>query len=296
MKTFLALMTFFTISACASAAAYKDLDVKDFAKLIEQPGVVILDVRTEEEFAGGHIPGAVNIDVNGDDFAQKAQAQIGKDAVVAVYCRSGKRSANACGILTQNGYTQVNNLSTGIIGWTNAGRVTSTSQTEDMIYARRSVRKYKSQRLDRDILIQILNSGVNAPNGQGRQAYEICVVDDPELLQQMSASVYGANSSRSLFYGAPCVVFIANDSSYDMSQVDCGLLGENIILSAQTRGIASICLGAPIRQMKQSKDCAPFIGRMKFSEGYDLLYCIALGIADEAPAAKARKPEKVRFM
>lgn len=46
-----------------------------------------------------------------------------------------------------------------------------------------------------------------------------------------------------MFNNAPTVVFIANDPAYDMSQMDCGLLGENMILSAWSMGIGSCCLG-----------------------------------------------------
>lgn len=162
---------------------------------------------------------------------------------------------------------------------------------ENTIMERRSIRKYTDQAVDRELLDQILKCGINAPNGQGRQAYEVRVVDSPALLKEMSDAAGGT-----LFFNAPCVVFIANDTSYDMSQVDCGLLGENIILSAWSHGIGSCCLARPVRQMKTAEACRPYIERMGFSDGYELLYCISLGYPDEAPAAKPRKTEKVQFV
>ena len=181
----------------------------------------------------------------------------------------------------------------------------SASQAvEDIIMSRRSVRKYLDRTVSREILDEILYAGINAPNGQNRQAYEVRVVDDRDFLEAVSSAVLSEGSevatprsaTGGLFFNAPCVVFIANDTSYDMSQVDCGLLGENLILSAWSRGIGSCCLAGPVRQMKASEACAPLIRQMGFSEGYNLLYCISLGYPDESPAAKPRKTEKIRYV
>ena len=70
-----------------------------------------------------------------------------------------------------------------------------------------------------------------------------------------------------MFNNAPTVVFIANDPAYDMSQIDCGLLGENMILSAWSMGIGSCCLGGPVRFMK-SPAAAEYMKQLGFSEGH----------------------------
>lgn len=184
----------------------------------------------------------------------------------------------------------------------------NASQTlESIIMSRRSIRRYTACPISRDTLDIILNSGLNAPNGQNRQAYEIRVVGNPEFLAEISAAVQtgdshavdaagSATSAESIFHGAPCVLFLANDTSYDMSQVDCGLLGENMILTAWSMGIGSCCMAGPVRQMKDSEACAPLIGKMGFSEGYNLLYCIVMGYPDESPSARPRKTEKIRYV
>lgn len=81
-----------------------------------------------------------------------------------------------------------------------------------------------------------------------------------------------------------------------MSQVDCGLLGENIILSAWSKGIGSCCLGSSARWIKDSPSAKPYLDKMGFSEGYELLYCIALGYPDETPEAKPRTMDKIKYM
>lgn len=88
-----------------------------------QGGVVILDVRSPAEFAGGHIEGALNIDVNGADFAAQVAA-LDPSVDYAVYCRSGNRSRTAIDIMAQAGVTQTLGLEGGIGAWTGAGNPT----------------------------------------------------------------------------------------------------------------------------------------------------------------------------
>ena len=64
----------------------------------------LIDVRTEDEFSGGHIPGAVNIPV---DIIESSPPDVPKDSLIIVYCRSGARSNTARGILLRLGYTDV---------------------------------------------------------------------------------------------------------------------------------------------------------------------------------------------
>ena len=96
---------------------YEDVDVAGFAELIADSTVIVLDVRTADEFRDGHIEGAVNIDVKESDFLEKAKAMLPSGKTIAVYCRSGRRSANACNQLSAEGYKTVN-LKGGIIAWT----------------------------------------------------------------------------------------------------------------------------------------------------------------------------------
>ena len=96
---------------------YEDVDVAKFAELIADSTVTVLDVRTADEFRDGHIEGAVNIDVKESDFLEKAKAMLPSGKTIAVYCRSGRRSANACNQLSAEGYKTFN-LKGGIIAWT----------------------------------------------------------------------------------------------------------------------------------------------------------------------------------
>ncbi|MDO5499555.1 MAG: rhodanese-like domain-containing protein [Propionibacteriaceae bacterium] len=97
------------------------LDADGFAAAVEQPDTVVLDVRSPEEYAQGHLPGAVNIDVNGADFEQRI-AELDKTVPYAVYCRSGSRSATAVDIMAGQGFTSTYHLDGGIGAWTSSGR------------------------------------------------------------------------------------------------------------------------------------------------------------------------------
>lgn len=80
----------------------------------------LLDVRSSEEYAEGHLRGAINIDVQEPDFQAEASSQLEKDKPVYVYCRSGRRSLLAGEMLAKDGYTVVD-LDGGILGWEKAG-------------------------------------------------------------------------------------------------------------------------------------------------------------------------------
>lgn len=98
----------------------------EFEQQIKADSVQLLDVRTPEEYAEGHIAGAINIDVQANDFQQIAEKELSKDSTILVYCRSGRRSLDAAEILTRLGYRVVN-LKGGIIDWQDSGLPVTTT-------------------------------------------------------------------------------------------------------------------------------------------------------------------------
>ena len=84
-------------------------------KMIGESNLILLDVRTEEEFAAEHIEGALLIP--DDEIAERATAELpDKNATIIVYCRSGGRSQKAAEALAQLGYTKVYDMG-GILDW-----------------------------------------------------------------------------------------------------------------------------------------------------------------------------------
>ena len=95
-------MGFSFFGLCGQENKFKTVDATEFAKFIENPEVVVLDVRTAEEHAEGYIPGThYNIDVLKESYEKIAIETLQKDKPVALYCRSGNRSKNAARILAE---------------------------------------------------------------------------------------------------------------------------------------------------------------------------------------------------
>ena len=113
------------LSTACGQQNFENVDVNGFAELIQDSSVVILDVRTANEYAEGHIAGAVLIDQGQSDFVEKVKATIPAEKKIAVYCRSGRRSANAANKLAAEGYSCIN-LQGGIIAWKEAGKAVTT--------------------------------------------------------------------------------------------------------------------------------------------------------------------------
>ena len=118
---------------CACGAPVTNLEVADFEAKAADPAVFLVDVRTPEEYAEGHLRGAANIDWNAPDFLAQVQAACPKEAPAAVYCRTGRRSGEASKKLSQAGYA-VCNLVGGIEGEiTEDGKVKFNGKEIDQI-------------------------------------------------------------------------------------------------------------------------------------------------------------------
>ena len=102
-----------------NAAEFKSVTPPEFQEVIADTAVQVLDSRTAEEYADGHIARAINIDVLKDDFADIATKTLDARRTVAVYCRSGRRSKKAAQILTEKGYTVIE-LNKGYLSWIDA--------------------------------------------------------------------------------------------------------------------------------------------------------------------------------
>ncbi len=121
MKKILFLTLFLLVGAYVysqrrSSVRFESMNSGKFAAVIADTTVQLVDVRTPAEFAAGHIPEAVNIDVRGENFESQAQSTLDKERPVAVYCRSGARSKTAAHALAAMGY-RVYELNKGFMNW-----------------------------------------------------------------------------------------------------------------------------------------------------------------------------------
>ena len=125
------MMTIISALLCSCGVTKKHekvttVGVEEFAKVVAQKDVRLIDVRTPKEYAEGHLAGAENIDVKAPDFAERIKGITG---MVAVYCRGGKRSLLAAEQLAGQGCS-VYNLDGGILAWQKAGKPTTTVETD----------------------------------------------------------------------------------------------------------------------------------------------------------------------
>lgn len=177
------------------------------------------------------------------------------------------------------------------------------------IMNRRSIRSYKPEQIKDEDLEQILECGIYAPSGLNKQSWEVRVIQDPDLISEINNGFvkYAAglqmegSASRSqqpgfsVFHGAPTVILVAsNDGTY--SPVDCGLLGENILLSAEAMDIGTCVVGGVTEYLNTKEAKENIVPKFKLSEGYKPLYCIVMGYKNESPKAPARDKSKIQYI
>jgi len=158
------------------------------------------------------------------------------------------------------------------------------------IMARRSIRKYLDKPVEHEKLEIIVKCGINAPSGMNRQPWIVRVVEDQKLIADVNEA-----AGRSLFYDAPALICVCT-SANGGGELDAGLLGENIMLSAQSMGLGTCCLQGPVRFLLSNEKCKFFLNRLDIPADYKLNYILAIGYPDEQPEAKPRDASKVKYI
>ena len=158
------------------------------------------------------------------------------------------------------------------------------------IMARRSVRKYLDKPVEHEKLEVIVKCGINAPSGMNRQPWIVRVVEDQKLIANVNQA-----AGRSQFYGAPALICVCTPANGG-GELDAGLLGENMMLAAQTMGLGTCCLGGPVRFLLSNEKCKFFLDRLDIPADYKLNYILAIGYPDEQPEAKPRDATKVKYI
>ena len=103
------LLPLLLLTGCcgASADSYQQITQEEAKEMMDAQEVILLDVREQDEYDSGHIPGAVLLPVGTIDEDTAAEVIPGKDSTVLVYCRSGNRSKTASAALAELGYTAI---------------------------------------------------------------------------------------------------------------------------------------------------------------------------------------------
>ena len=116
-QTVLILLMIIASLGIVSAQTVKQLNSPEVSQLLKKnPKMVVLDVRTAEEFAMGHLKGAKNIDIRQTDFYSKVD-KLNKKATYLVYCRTNHRSGMAVEYMSQHGFANIYQMMDGFPGW-----------------------------------------------------------------------------------------------------------------------------------------------------------------------------------
>lgn len=173
----------------------------------------------------------------------------------------------------------------------------------DAIMARRSIRKYLDKPVEHAKLELIAKCGINAPSGMNQQPWIIRVVESKEYIKDVTKVFVKANPEqakrdanfKNMFRNAPNIICIATPKKGG-GDLSAGLLGENMILAAQSLGLGTCCLGGPVHFLKTNKDAEPYLKMLNIPEDYELNYIIAVGYPDESPEAKPRDAGKIEYI
>ena len=166
------------------------------------------------------------------------------------------------------------------------------------IMARRSIRKYLDKPVEHEKLAYLVECGINAPSGSNRQPWVLRVVENQELLaqvndvfkQQNAKQVARDKGFKNLFRNAP------NTPAKGGGEIDAGMLGQNIMLAAQSIGLGTCCLGGIVRFIQSDPKTEFFREALGIPIDYKINYILAVGYPDETPEAKPRDSSKVMFI
>lgn len=177
----------------------------------------------------------------------------------------------------------------------------------ETILTRRSIRAYKDQAVPKELLDQVVECGVWAPNAINAQQWEVRVVMSEEWINSATAAAKEAAKGtpneaqfndptfKNLFRNAPAVIFIGHKPGA-YTPVDCGLMAGNMMLAAKSLGLGTVCMASPVRTFLMTEAGASHLTSLGFSEGYEPLICIGIGYPDEEPAAKPRNMEVIKYV
>lgn len=177
------------------------------------------------------------------------------------------------------------------------------------ILTRRSIRKYTDEQVSKSQLDTVMKSALFAPSALNKQPWEVRVIQNQELLTEINnrflnyaegkefqgSAAHYREPGFSIFHGAPTLIVIARDKSSSISYLDCGILLQNILLSAHAIDLGTCPLGTlvPVLNREENQD---ILDLLNIPEGYEVAINVALGYPDEQPVAPKRYPERLKII
>lgn len=171
------------------------------------------------------------------------------------------------------------------------------SNTLDAIKTRRSIRKYKSDSVPQELLDKIIEAGLYAPSGMGRQSTIIICVTDKEMrdkLSKLNAKIMGSETDP--FYGAPAVLIVLVDKNCLTGIYDGSLVMQNLMLASHELGLGSCWIHRAKEEfeMPEGKEILKSLGIEGEYEGIG--HCIVGYTDGEEPSPAPRKENRVYYI
>ncbi|MBF0574422.1 nitroreductase family protein [Dysgonomonas sp. GY617] len=183
------------------------------------------------------------------------------------------------------------------------------NEVVEAIKNRRSIRSYKPEQIDQAQLDTIIDCGINAPSALNKQTWEVRVIQNADLLNRINSSFVEkakgkdlkGSASRSqepgfsVFHGSPTLIIVGREKNNPTSFVDCGLLAQNILLSAESMNIGTCTIGN-MASILNDPDAKEFLKEINMPDTHEVAFGIAIGYKNESHEAKPRDASKVQYI
>lgn len=184
-----------------------------------------------------------------------------------------------------------------------------TNSVIDCIKTRRSVRRYRKEQIDKGLLEIVLECALSSPSALNKQPWQVRVIQNETVLSEINkqfvewaskqrnlqgSAKRAAEEGFSVFHHAPTLIVVARDKNNHYSAGDCGMLAQNIMLSAHSLGLGACVIGnvATVANVSPSL----FFQTMNIPKDYEVAFGIAIGYPDETPDEKPRDTTKIEWI
>ena len=171
--------------------------------------------------------------------------------------------------------------------------------TQKDILERRSIRKYKKVPVPADLIQAVVDAGLWAPTARNEQEIRIVCVQDP-ILRQAFRDDFTAAGGRTIRplpfdYESPVFFFLYGPKDFPYTEMDTGIVAENMCLAAQSLGLSTVMIGC-IRDFMRSPAAEPWRQRLGIGDGMVFTLGLCLGYADGEAKAPDRKPDRYKTL
>ncbi len=164
------------------------------------------------------------------------------------------------------------------------------------IKTRRSVRKFKEEQIDKDLLNEILTAGLYAPSAKNTQNWQLTVVQDVDKLTKLQKVIAKElnNPNYNRFYNAPTLIIVTTPKNYELGDLDASCVLENIFLAAHSLGIGSVWINQ-LLNLSDNIEVRNILTSFNIPKDHRVWGCAALGLADGEVKTDRNNKGKVVF-